>query len=135
MITALLLTMAVNGYGDTTTITCNFPSEDADEAAIHVVLEPRPSLKDQPGLYRVMIDLGPRGSLKAAAQPILATEERDILIRGTTKRKSMYSIGLREDGSAAFNVQQLDQADAAKTTRIGACRGHEAHIDRWLSMW
>ncbi len=135
MITALLLSLAVQGYGDTANFTCNFPSANGNEETIHVILEPRPSLKDQPGLFRVMMSFGDEGSLRAAAQPILATDDRDILIRGTTRRKSMYTIGLREDGTAAFNLQQLGAGTEDKTTRIGACRGHEAHIDRWLSMW
>ena len=135
MLKALILTLLSNSYGASAPITCNFPADADGEKSIYVVLEPRPSLKDQPGLFRVIMDLDGRGRLRAAAQPIHATDDRDILIRGMTRRKSMYTIGLREDGTAAFNIQDVSKEEVEKTTRIGACRGHEAHIDRWLSMW
>ena len=135
MLTALLLATTINGYGIGTPITCNFPAETPGGKAINVVLDPRPSLKDQPGLYRVFMDFDGIVSVRAAAQPISTTDERDILIRGMTHRNAMYSIGLRDDGVAAFNIQPLDTETGKKSTRLGECRGHEAHIDRWLSMW
>ena len=135
MLTALLLALSFNGYDGGTPITCDFPAEDAAGKSIRVVLEPRPSLKDQPGLYRVFMDFDGLVSVRAAAQPISATAERDILIRGITRKNAMYSIGLRDDGIAAFNIQPAEGDSREKSTRLGECHGHKAHIDRWLSMW
>ena len=115
-------------------IHCEFPGKEAAQKPIHVVLEPRPSLKDQPGLFRVVMEMNGRMSLKAAAQPILSTGERDVLIRGTTRRNSMYTIGLRDDGKAALNMQtrQAGDSETLKSTRIGACRGYMPYLERWL---
>ena len=115
-------------------IHCEFPGKEAAQSSIHVVLDPRPSLKDQPGLYRVVMEMNGRMSLEAAAQPILSTDERDVLIRGITKRKSMYTIGLRDDGKAALNMQtrQEGASEILKSTRLGACRGFKSYLERWL---
>ena len=134
MITAMLLTLAVNGFGGDAPITCVFPSESPEQKVIRIALEPRPSLKDQPGLYRVMMDFDGEVSVRASAQPIWSTDEDDILIRGRLQMVSLYSLGLRADGLAAFNVQSLgDGKQVDNRTRIGECRGHEAYVDRWLS--
>ena len=134
MLSALLLSLAVNGTDGSAPITCTFPSTHSEQKTIHIVLEPRPSLKDQPGLYRVMMDFDGHLTVRASAQPILATADPDILIRGTTSKQNMYSLGLRADGAAAFNIQRQDEENLVdKRTRIGECRGHEAHILRWLS--
>lgn len=133
MLTALLLSLAMDGQ-DATTITCTFPSVEAGQKPIHIALEPKPSLKDQPGLYRVMMDFDGHLTVRAAAQPILATSDPDILIRGVTSKNNTYSLGLRADGMAAFNIQQFSETTQVdKRTRIGECRGHEALIDLWLS--
>ena len=104
------------------------------EAPIRVLLEPKPSLKDQPGLYRVMMRMDGGIALKALAQPIPGTEDRDVMIRGRQGKVAMFTIGLRDDGAAAFNIQKRvrTDADVVKQTRTGACRGHELHINRWL---
>ena len=134
MLTALLLSLTVNGNDGAPSIHCTFPPTHSDQKPIHIVLEPRPSLKDQPGLYRVMMDFDGHLTVKASARPILATTAPDILIRGTTQKRNMYSLGLRADGTAAFNIQQPSEEKVVdKRTRIGECRGHEAHIHRWLS--
>lgn len=111
-------------------IKCEFPAETVTEKAISITLEPRPSLKDQPGLFRVLMDLNHGAvSVRAAAQPITSTDDRDILVRGVTARRSIYTIGLREDGMAALNMK----TKSADTTRVGACRNFETHFNRWLS--
>lgn len=119
---------------DTTKIKCAFPGEDLAQKPIHVVLEPRPSLKDQPGLFRVMMEMNGRVSLRAMAQPIASTAERDVLIRGRVGTSSTYTVGLRDDGRAAFNMQTRTSEDAEvnKLTRIGECRGFETYIMKWL---
>ncbi|MBT8416255.1 MAG: hypothetical protein KJO42_02350 [Silicimonas sp.] len=73
-------------------------------------------------------------SLRAMAQPIASTSERDIMIRGRHGKRSMYSLGLRDDGRAAFNVQTSGAKDdtVKRQTRIGACHGFETLIKRWL---
>lgn len=134
MLTTLLLSLAIDGAVSAAPITCTFPSVDDKQKPIHIVLEPRPSLKDQPGLYRVIMDFDGHLKVRAAAQPILATTDPDILIRGITAKRNMYSIGLRADGTAAFNIQKENEEKLVdKRTRIGECRGHETYINKWLT--
>jgi hypothetical protein len=134
-ITALLMSSAVQAFEPNQgPIHCTFPSEDVAKRAIEVTLEPKPSLKDQPGLWRVMMEMNGRLSLKASAQPITGTFERDVLIRGVTSRKSTYIIGLRDDGTAALNMATAvtGSGEPRKELRSGQCRGYETHINRWL---
>lgn len=135
LISAMLLSSAIGTYEpQKEPIQCHFPSVDAASQAIRVTLDPRPSLKDQPELWRVIMQMNGKLSVRASAQPIDGTRERDILIRGVTKRKSTYIIGLRDDGTAALNMAtRMDgNGDPRKETRQGVCHGFEAHINRWL---
>ena len=135
MLAAMLLGATIEAYEPQSgPIHCTFPARDVAAQAIEVTLDPRPSLKDQPDLWRVMMEMNGRLSLRASAQPIHTTAERDILIRGVTQKKSTYIIGLRADGTAALNMatRVAGQADPRKELREGVCRGHETHIDRWL---
>ena len=135
MVNALILLGFVEFFAsEGTAIRCEFPSQDMTEAPIRVLLEPRPSLKDQPGLYRVMMRMDNGTALKALAQPITGTEDRDVMIRVRQGENAMFTIGLRDDGAAAFNIQKRVRSDdgVLKQTRTGACRGHEMHINRWL---
>lgn len=130
MLKAMIVTMVMEALAPgTEAIRCEFPSDDNTKQPISVVLDPRPSLKDQPGLFRVMMDLNGALSVRAAAQPIMTTDERDVLVRGITPRKSVYTIGLRDDGMAALNMK----TESADQTRVGACRNFESHFERWLS--
>lgn len=135
MLNALILFVFVEtAASGNTAIRCDFPGKEVAEKPISVLLEPRPSLKDQPGLYRVMMMMNGQISLNGTAQPILTTKERDVIIRGVKGETSMYSIGLSDDGSAAFNVQTRRSTDGTvrKLTRIGVCHDFETHIKRWL---
>lgn len=130
MLNAMIVALVMDVVAPATTqIHCEFPGKTVTQKPIHVVLDPRPSLKDQPGLFRVMMDLNGAFSVRGAAQPITSTEDRDILVRGITSKKSVYTIGLREDGVAALSMQ----TKRATNTRVGACRNFESHFDRWLS--
>ncbi len=132
--TLILLVFVESAVAGGTGIRCDFPGEDQGETPIRVHLEPRPSLKDQPGLFRVMMEMNGRVLLKATAQPILATADRDVMFRGVQSGNTRYILGLRDDGWAAFHVQTGAGADggADAETRTGACRGYEPHINRWL---
>ena len=135
MVNALILLVFIEFLAsEGTAIRCEFPSPDMTEAPIRVLLEPKPSLKDQPGLYRVMMRMDGGTAMKALAQPITGTEDRDVMIRGRQGKAAMFTIGLRDDGAAAFNIQKRvrTDADVVKQTRTGACYGHEMHINRWL---
>lgn len=135
MVNALILLVFIEFLANEgTAIRCEFPSPDMTEAPIRVLLEPSPSLKDQPGLYRVMMRMDNGTALKALAQPITGTEDRDVMIRVRQGERAMFTIGLRDDGAAAFNIQKRVRSDDSvlKQTRTGACRGHEMHINRWL---
>ena len=115
-------------------IQCEFPGKEGNEKPIHVVLEPNPSLKDRPGLYRVMMELDGRSPLRGLAQPIVATAGRDIMIRGLHGNTKMYTVGLQEDGTAALNLKSGSSRKELETkmTRLGECRGFEAYLNRWL---
>lgn len=136
-----MLTLLVAMMMQTTTIEpdgpiyCDFPSPDGGTQLIYVELEPRPSLKDQPGHYRVAMTLNGQGPLHASATPITTTKDRDVLIQGRTKRQHTYSLGLREDGKAALNIAKpgASAEEVIKTTRIGDCHGHSIHLQKWLS--
>lgn len=136
MLNTLILLMFVESFGamQTEAISCDFPGLDVAERSIHVVLAPRPSLKDQPGLYRVMMEMNGQVTLRAAARPIHSTDDRDVLIRSVVGQRSVYSIGLRDDGKAALNMQtrRSGETEIDKSTRIGECYGYERFINRWL---
>lgn len=131
LVAMIMQTISLNSDGP---IHCDFPSHDGASKMIVIQLEPRPSLKDQPGLYRVAMTLNGQGPLRASAQPILSTEDRDILIQGRSKRHYTYSLGLRDDGKAALNISKpgASSDEVIKSTRIGDCHGHKVHMQRWL---
>ena len=130
----LLILLAFSGtiLEESTSIQCDFPGEHTAERTIQVRLEPRPSLKDQPELFRVIMEMNGVISLRGTAQPIRATKERDVMIRGLRGTDASYTLGLREDGQAAIHVRTARDGDDGALTRTGACEGYEAHIERWL---
>ncbi|MEP6319447.1 MAG: hypothetical protein ABJ074_03530, partial [Paracoccaceae bacterium] len=69
MLTLLVaMTMQTVTLGQGGPIHCDFPSPDGGSQLIYVELEPRPSLKDQPGEYRVAMTLNGQGPLPASAK-------------------------------------------------------------------
>ena len=76
-------------------ISCSFPAETPGEKPIEIVMKARPSLKDLPGLYRVEMSVDKR-KLKAAAQPIVSTETRDVLVRANRNKTVYYAVGFDE---------------------------------------
>lgn len=135
MLTLLVaMMMQTASLGTDGPIQCDFPSPDGLSKLIYVELEPQPSLKDQLGVYRVAMKLNGQMPLRASAQPINSTQDRDVLIQGRTPQQLTYSLGLRDDGKAALNIATPGASDAevTKTTRIGDCHGHAAHMQRWL---
>lgn len=135
MLNALILVAFVETFGTgPTAIKCDFPGEAMTQKPIQIVLEPRPSLKDRPGLFRVAMVLNGQTSMKALAQPIAGTDDRDIMIRGISRRKSTVTIGLRDDGAAALNMKTRKSGsdEVSQSTRLGECRDFETHINRWL---
>lgn len=118
-----LITAAALGGGET--IACTFTAGTVAEP-VAVTLEPVPSLKDRPGLYRVMLHLGAH-KLRANAQPIATTAEADVMIRAKAGAETYYTIGLRDDGAAAMHVAQA----GAGRTLTGLCQ----HQERWFPGW
>ncbi len=112
---------------------CFFPAEIEGDVPIEVVLTSRPSLKDIPGLYRVEMALNGSLRLKASAQPIAATESRDVMVRAKENETTIYTVGIDDVGRAALNVQisQGGQDSAFEFTRNGTCQEHERYIKRW----
>lgn len=121
---ALLTTLAIGGGGE---IACTFAGETLRDPVVSVRLEPVPSLKDRPGLYRVMFELG-GARVRANAQPIDATKAADVMIRARAGAETFYTIGLRADGAAALNVTR----DGAARMLIGRCEDHEPWVRGWL---
>lgn len=136
MLTVLVaMMMQTLSLGPDGPIYCDFPSHDGASKMIYIELEPRPSLKDQPDLFRVAMKLNGKGPLRASAQPITSTQDRDVLIQGRSKQRYTYSLGLRDDGKAALNISKpgASSAEVIKTTRTGDCHGHRLHMQRWLA--
>ncbi|MBT8456197.1 MAG: hypothetical protein KJO15_08860 [Alphaproteobacteria bacterium] len=117
-------------------MTCSFVTTGPGDAAIEVVLHPRPSLKDTPGRYRVEMVVNDSLKLPASAQPIATTKGRDIMVRGVDRKDVFYTIGVDEQGNAALNVLWTKPVASAprEVTRVGTCRNHKRYIDQWLTM-
>ncbi|MEM9709499.1 MAG: hypothetical protein AAF871_11995 [Pseudomonadota bacterium] len=123
---AILASLALGSWGDG--IHCAFGGSDLQAPPVAVTLYPVPSLKDRPGLSRVMVDVeGHR--LRGNAQPIDNTSDDDVLIRAQNERSEFYTLGLRLDGAAVLHVggQDLDE------TRFGRCEFHEDWFPGWLN--
>ncbi len=125
----LVVTMLEGAQIEATGIECRFPQMSEEHRVIHLKLDPMPSLKDQPGLYRVMMNLNGKMKMKAQAQPIETTGHRDVLVLARSKSETIYTLGMRDDGSAALTMRRNDEVAPA---RIGSCRGHEALMNAWV---
>ena len=128
--TIALVAMLQSVQNQTEGIHCLFPADDGGGKTLQVVLDPMPSLKDQPGLYRVFMEIEGQVTLKAAAQPIATTEDRDVLFLARHGQDSVFTLGVQENGQAALS-QRTSQTSKAKT-RLGVCAGAAQHINRWL---
>ena len=128
--TIALVAMLQTVQSQTDGINCLFPATEGEGKSLQVVLDPMPSLKDQPGLYRVFMEIEGQVTLKAAAQPIATTEDRDILFLARHGQTSVFTLGVQENGQAALS-QRTNQSSKAKT-RTGICDGASHHIHRWL---
>jgi hypothetical protein len=117
-------------------VACSFPGTEAEERAIEIVLTPRPSLKDVPGLYRVEMAVNGGARLRAAAQPIATTDGRDVLVQARSGSKTHYTVGIDAEGRAALNVMidERPEAEPREAMRTGHCRNHEAYIERWSGL-
>jgi len=120
---ALLTGFALGGEPE---IACTFKGDTMDEPVVSVTLEPVPSLKDRPGLHRVMMKVDD-AKVRANAQPIDATVETDVMIRARTRSDTLLTIGLREDGVAAIHVV----GGETELTLHGRCEQHE----EWFPLW
>ena len=131
--TIIVIAMLQSVEGLPTGIHCEFPAAETNGKAMRVVLDPMPSLKDQPGLYRVMMEIEGKMTLKAAVQPIQSTAERDVIVMAKSTKSAVVTLGMREDGAAAMTMRLAGQQTAeTQSTRIGACFGAEHHINLWL---
>ena len=129
--TALLVTMLQTFGTHSTDFSCEFPATEEGLPGISLTLEDRPSLKDQPGLYRVELRMNNNETLLATAQPIPSTGERDALVLARPTKKTVLTVGFRDDGKAALSLR--NGSDGAAKTRIGECRGFESVLRRWLA--
>ena len=111
---------------------CTFPPDRQGDKPIEIVMQGRPSLKDLPGLYRVEMKINGNG-IRAAAQPILGTESRDVLVRAATGDTTFYAVGFDDKGAAALNVVWAKAGENPETqmTRTGYCRNFERYIHTW----
>ncbi|MEM0947691.1 MAG: hypothetical protein AAGK37_09815 [Pseudomonadota bacterium] len=127
----LLATLEATGLGGPE-MHCSFPPHRPGDKAIEIVMQGRPSLKDLPGLYRVEMKINGNG-LQASAQPILGTEDRDVLVRAATGDTTFYAVGFDDKGAAALNVVWAKTGENPETqmTRTGHCRNFERYIHTW----
>lgn len=132
MLGALLLGAFVETVGmDGRPVACTFHGRNETEAPIEVVLTPRPSLKDVPGLYRVEMAVNGTFKLAASAQPIVATDTNDVIVSAKHGGDTRYTIGFDESGNAALNILITDDGPNRDATWVGHCRNHERVIHRW----
>ena len=123
---ALLTAFSMSGDAP---ISCAMTARDTDQPiTISVTLEPVPSLKDRPGLYRVMMGIGDT-KLTANAQPMTDTTEDDVMFRAKAGSETSYTLGLRRDGAAAMYVAR----QGANVTLTGHCQRHERWFHGWLT--
>ncbi len=127
----LLAMLETTGLGGRE-MSCTFPPDSPGDKPIEIVMQGKPSLKDLPGLYRVEMKINGNG-LPAAAQPILATEGRDVIVRAATGNTTFYAIGFDDSGAAALNVVWAEAGAVPETqmTRTGHCRNFERYIHTW----
>lgn len=137
MVTALILTTLIETLGlGPRPIACSFPGPPGQEVPIEVVIRPKPSLKDIPGLYRVEMTVNEVLKLHAAVQPIFTTETRDVMIRAAEGENTFYTVGLDDQGRAALNIMITSDPDTVphEATRTGRCRDFERYIRRWSAL-
>ncbi|MEL7026686.1 MAG: hypothetical protein AAGO57_05575 [Pseudomonadota bacterium] len=121
---AILTAAAIGGDGD---IACRFSSDDTKISPIEMTLSPVPSLKDRPGIYRVMMAVG-EAKLRANAQPMIETADADVMVRAKASSGMTYTVGLRWDGAAAMYVAR----PGGGVTFTGWCQHHENWFPTWL---
>lgn len=117
---------------------CDFPARSADQNPLAVEVRARPSLKDQPGLYRAMMDVSTEDDLiqmRAAAQPLSSKKSRGVLVSGKApdraSGKAHFVIGVDDGGAAALSITYGDQDPPLQLTRTGTCRNHARYLRRW----
>lgn len=126
---ALFAMLTAFTIGADDAIACTLRARDTDQPMVlAVTLEPVPSLKDRPGLYRVMVEVEGT-TLRGNAQPMAQTAEDDVMIRAKSGDETFYTLGLRRDGAAAMYVSQT----GASLTLTGWCQRHERWFPGWLS--
>jgi len=115
-------------------MTCMFTNVETEQDYVEVVLRGQPSLKDVPGLYRVQMHIDGR-KLKAAAQPIAATDTQDVIVRANLGKETLYLLGIDSTGVAALNIvwRQVDETPERRASFKGKCRSHERYIQHWAA--
>ncbi|MEM9342678.1 MAG: hypothetical protein AAGA87_06500 [Pseudomonadota bacterium] len=113
-------------------MTCMFTNIETAEDHVEITLRAQPSLKDVPGLYRVQMHVDGR-RLKAAAQPIAATDTEDVIVRANLGKETLYLLGVDSSGLAALNIvwRQVDDSPERRASFKGKCRSHERYIRQW----
>lgn len=82
------------------------------------------------GQFKVDIRLG-REEVRGRAAPYDRSPARDVVLRATTRDRSVYLIALRDDGTALLRMKPPGEG-AETVTAKGACAQFERHLDRWL---
>ncbi|MEO1789869.1 MAG: hypothetical protein AAFR34_09210 [Pseudomonadota bacterium] len=115
-------------------MTCTFTNIETEEHHVEIKLRAQPSLKDVPGLYRAQMYVDGR-KLKAAAQPIAATNTQDVIVRANLGTETLYLLGVDSTGMAALNIvwREVDDIPERRASFKGKCRSHERYIDRWAA--
>lgn len=134
--TGLVLAMLQLTQVASAEVTCDFPGDGPGQKPIHLTIESKRSLTDKPGFYRVDMALNGKINLKAAARPIVETKERDVIVLGKSDKRDIYTLGVRDDGQAAFSIRLAMENGGFGTeaTRLGECRGIGPLLDYWLNL-
>lgn len=133
MLTTLIVTALIDGFTiGPPLMACSFVGSEPGQEPVEIMMIGRPSLKDFPGLYRVEMDIDGRG-FKGAAQPIIATEGKDVLVRARRGEDIFYAIGFDESGTAALNIVWGLAGDEPekRATLTGSCRNYERYLQVW----
>ena len=120
------------GLAQDSEMSCTFPPVEPGDVPIEVVMEGHPSLYDLPGLYRVEMEVNGTG-MRASAQPILATEKRDVVVRAAANEATLFALGFDDTGKAALDVVRAEagQNPEPRIRRTGHCRNYERYIQTW----
>ncbi|MEM6634933.1 MAG: hypothetical protein AAF667_03480 [Pseudomonadota bacterium] len=110
-------------------VECSFPQEQHGRAELRLELIPRPTGLEAGGPFPIEMRLQGTDAFTAVAQPITTTPGRDIMVRARVGSDTFLTVGLQEDGAAAFNVFKPKEDPPQQTTLTGSCTNMQTLFD------